>query len=177
MANFLKTARLLIRPALLTDLDGFFELDTDPEVVRYVGMQPLQHREQAAQTIAHLQQQYINNGTGRWVVTEQATGAFLGWAGIKLIRETINGHKDFYELGYRLLRKHWGKGFATEAAKATLDHGFSLFQPEAIYAMADARNTASDAVLRKCGLVRGPGFEHDKLLHNWYRITRSDWQQ
>ncbi|PSK95286.1 GNAT family N-acetyltransferase [Taibaiella chishuiensis] len=171
----IETPRLLIRPALITDTDGFFALDSDPEVVRYVGNKPQHRKEEARDMILFLQQQYRDLGTGRLVIIEKATGNFAGWAGLKLIRDTVNGHSHYYDLGYRLLRAYWGKGVATEAAQATLDHGFSTLKPDTVYAMADAANTGSDKVLKKCGLVQDGSFMHETALHHWYRIDRDTW--
>jgi len=61
----------------------------------------------------------------------------IGWAGLKYFREPLNKHVNFYELGYRFKRKHWGKGFATEASTAILDYGFKNLNADKIYAITD----------------------------------------
>ena len=172
MHTAIETQRLLIRPAVATDIDGFFELDSDPEVMRYVGNKSITRKEEAGNIIRSIQQQYVENGIGRWVIIDKQNNSFAGWTGLKLIRETINGHQDFYELGYRLLRRYWGQGIATEAALASLDYGFKVLKAEIIYAMANADNKDSDKVLHKCGLSRDGQFEHEGIVHNWYHIRK-----
>ncbi len=175
MTDAIETARLLIRPALLMDTDDFFALDSNPEVMRYLGNKPVQQKEAAHDLILYLQQQYRDYGTGRLVVIEKASGRFAGWAGLKWIDNTINGRSEYYDLGYRLLPAYWGKGIATEAAQATLDHGFRHLNPDTIYAMADAANTGSDKVLKKCGLQHNGSFMYEATLHHWYHIGRNTW--
>lgn len=175
MEQKMETERLIIRPVTLDDKEGFFALDSDPEVMRYVGNKPISHKEEAENTIRFIQDQYAANGTGRWVITDKITNDFIGWTGIKLIREEINKHSNFYELGYRLLRRYWGMGFATEAALASLEYAFRILKPGIIYAMADAGNKGSDHVLQKCGLRLSAQFDHEGNPHNWYHITKEAW--
>lgn len=177
MSKQIETARLIIRPVVAGDIDGFFELDSDPEVMRYVGNMPISSREEAANMIRFIQDQYTTNGTGRWAIINKHDNSFAGWTGLKLIREEINNHVGFYELGYRLLRKYWGMGIATEAGIASLAYGFTVFKPDHIYAMADACNIGSDKVLRKCGLNLTEHFTLDGVPHNWYQISKAAWMQ
>lgn len=177
MSEKIETARLLIRPALAGDIDGFFELDSDPEVMRYVGGSPIKTKEEAGKMIRFIQDQYAENGTGRWVIIDKSNNSFAGWTGLKFIREEINKHRNFYELGYRLLPRYWGMGIATEAALASLEYGFNTLQPDIIYAMADAANKGSDNVLRKCGLNFMEQFEHEGISHNWYELPKTAWMQ
>ena len=158
-----------------SDEDGLFELDSDAEVHRYLGNKPVTNIEQIHEVIRFIRQQYSDNGIGRWAVIEKATGSFVGWSGLKLVKETMNNHTNFYDVGYRLLKKHWGKGFATESALATLDYGFKTFQPNHIYGMADVENLASCHVLKKCGLGYVETFELDGTPHHWFEISREEW--
>ncbi|WP_430613784.1 GNAT family N-acetyltransferase [Flavobacterium sp. JP2137] len=171
----LTTPRLLIRPATEKDVDGFFELDHNPEVHRFLGNQPAQTREECLEMIRFIQDQYRDNGTGRLSVIERETQKFIGWAGLKLITDTVNGHRQYLDLGYRFVESSWGKGYATEAATAILDWAFSTGNTATIYAITHSENKASDRILRKLGFVYTNRFEHSGVPHRWYVITRSDW--
>src|ERR1035437_6707591 len=134
MKIFTETERLILREILPSDDKGMFELDSDKEVHKFLGNKPVQNIEQSRQVIEFIGQQYLTNGIGRWAIIEKSTNNFLGWTGLKLVKEEINNHTDYYDLGYRLIKKYWGKGFATESAKASLDYGFNILQLTDIYA-------------------------------------------
>src|SRR5688572_121541 len=112
MKEFVETERLLLREMLPSDYQGIFELDSDPDVHTYLGKDPITDFQQAKNVIDFIQKQYLENGIGRWAVIEKQTKAFVGWSGLKLIKEKTNGHVDHYDLGYRFIRKYWGRGYA-----------------------------------------------------------------
>jgi [ribosomal protein S5]-alanine N-acetyltransferase len=165
----LQTTRLLLRELLPSDDAGIFELDSNPEVHTYVGKNPITTIEQAREVIAFICQQYIENGISRWAVVDKNTNAFIGWAGLKLYKTEANGHSNFYELGYRFIQKYWGKGYATEAAKAIIDYGFTEMNLTEIYAMTDIDNKASRHVLEKCGMRYIENFDLDGEVCAWFR--------
>ena len=167
MKIFAETERLVLREFLPTDAPGIFALDSDPEVHRYLGNRPIQTIEQSQETIAFIRQQYQENGIGRWAVIDKASTEFIGWAGLKLVREPINHHVDFYDVGYRFIRRYWGRGFATEAAQASVDYGFQVLNLPTLYAMADMRNLVSRTVLAKVGLRHVGVFEHEGVPTAW----------
>jgi RimJ/RimL family protein N-acetyltransferase len=172
MRIFTETPRLILREILPTDVEGLFELDNNPEVHRYLGKNPIQTKEQAAEMIQFIRQQYIDNGIGRWAVVDKQTNNFLGWAGLKLITEQTNNHINYLDVGYRLIKKYWGQGIATEAARASLAYAFNELQAPAVYAITDTDNAASHHVLLKIGLNFIETFEYHGFTHNWYKITR-----
>jgi ribosomal-protein-alanine N-acetyltransferase len=92
-----------------------------------------------------------------------------------LTKNIVNGHVDYYDIGYRLIKKYWDCGFATEAAKAWLDYGFDKMDLKKIYGMADVENIASKNVLEKIGLNYVENFTFDGIEHNWFRITKEEW--
>lgn len=167
MTTFAETPRLLLRELQATDTPGMFALDSDPEVHRYLGNQTVQTLAQSQEIISFVRRQYQENGIGRWAVELKETGEFLGWAGLKLIREPLNGHVNFYEVGYRLLRRHWGHGYATEAARASVAYGFNVLKLPVLYAIADIQNLASRAVLAKAGFQHMSEFEHEGVPTAW----------
>ncbi|OIV43865.1 GNAT family N-acetyltransferase [Flavobacterium johnsoniae] len=170
MKNPIETERLLLREVLFSDVDGMFELDSNPNVHIYLGNKPVTTIEQSAAYIENLQQQYKDFGTGRWAVILKETNEFIGWSGIKFITDEINNHKNFYEIGYRFIEKHWGKGYATEAGKAFIDHAFNEMKVEAVYAFADEGNDNSRKILEKLGLQFVNSFEYEGEMEVWYKI-------
>jgi RimJ/RimL family protein N-acetyltransferase len=155
---------MLIRELLPADAAGMFAMDGDPEVHKYVGKTPTKSVGDTEKVIANIRQQYLDNGIARWAVTDKATGDFIGWTGFKLMKEKVNGYVDYYDFGYRLARKYWGKGYATESGKAALQHGLETLQLRGIYAMTDVDNAASRRVLEKLGFVCEKIFEYDGVL-------------
>jgi RimJ/RimL family protein N-acetyltransferase len=85
-----------------------------------------------------------------------------------------NNQKYYYDLGYRLLRKYWGKGIATETALASLNYAFGEMKLDEVIGIADCENVASNKVLRKAGLRFIERFDYDGTPHNWYKIDK--WQ-
>jgi len=175
MKIFAETDRLILREILLSDKNGMYELDTDPLVHKYLGNQPVVSMEQTEEAIEFIRKQYLDNGTGRLAVIKKDTNEFIGWAGLKLVRGSYNNHTNYYEVGYRFIQRHWGKGYATEAARASLDYGFVELRLNEIYAIADAGNTASRVVLEKIGLRYIEKFDLDGDIHDWFEITRAEW--
>jgi ribosomal-protein-alanine N-acetyltransferase len=165
---YAETPRLILRELLPTDDAGMFELDSDPAVHLYLGNKPVTTLQQTRDIITSVRQQYIDLGIGRWAVIEKATGNFIGWSGLKLVTDTYNNHTNFYDVGYRFIKRYWGKGYATESALAALNYGFSEMKLLRINGMADVDNVASNAVLQKIGLQFVNVFEHKGIPHNWY---------
>ena len=173
MHIFVETERFFLRELLPYDADGLFELDADPEVHRYLGNRPISSREQAADVIHFIRKQYADNGIGRWAVIDKQTHDFIGWSGLKLVTEKTNGHINYYDLGYRLRRKYWGMGIATETAAASLAYAFNTLEATEVFGMADCDNIASNKILSKVGLQFVEAFDHEEVRHNWYRADRT----
>ena len=126
--------------------------------------------------IEHIRKQYDENGIGRWAIIDKSSHDFIGWTGLKYeqnIREELN----YYDLGYRLKRKYWGKGIATETATASLKYGFTTLNLKEICAAADIENIASNKILTKIGLEFLETFEFDGTTCNWYQLKKSDWEK
>jgi ribosomal-protein-alanine N-acetyltransferase len=172
MQAYIETERLILRELLPIDAQGMFELDSDAEVHRFLGNQPVKTIEESGETISFIRQQYIDFNIGRWAVIDKVTSDFMGWAGLKFMTDSRNGHSNFYDVGYRLIKRYWGKGYATEAAIASIKYGFDVLELNAIYGMADVENVASQKALQKSGLIYIENFELDGTLHCWFKITR-----
>jgi ribosomal-protein-alanine N-acetyltransferase len=172
---YLETPRLILREILPSDDAGMFELDSDKEVHRYLGNKPISGIEQARNVIALIRQQYIENGIGRWAVIEKSSGEFTGWSGLKLMKEMRNNQVNYYDLGYRFIRKYWGKGYATESAIASRNYGFDIMNLDMMNASADINNIASRHVLEKTGMkITGTFVDHDET-NFWFELYRADY--
>jgi RimJ/RimL family protein N-acetyltransferase len=175
MKIFIETERLVLREILPTDENGLFELDSNPNVHTYLGNNPVDNIEQIREVITMIRQQYIDNNIGRWAIIDKETNDFIGWTGLKFVTETTNNHINFYDLGYRLIEKYWGKGIATETTKATLKYAFEELNLTEIYGMCDIGNVGSKNVLEKTGLKFIETFDLDGINHHWFRITKDEW--
>ena len=173
MKFYIETERLILRELRIGDLDGMFELDSDPEVHRYLGNKPIKNKNEAKKTIENVLNQYKERGIGRWAVMEKHTGNFIGWSGIRLNTEyNMNGFTTYHDVGYRLIKRFWGKGYATESGKAAVDYAFNVLNLPELYATTEIGNQASHNALLKTGLkyVEDFYFEEEKLNLRWYKI-------
>lgn len=175
MRIYAETPRLILREILESDIDNFYELDSDPEVHKFLGNNPISSKEQVIPIIESVRQQYAEYGIGRWAIIEKSSGEFVGWSGLKYITEEINKHSNFHDVGYRLVRKHWNKGFATESAMAAIEYGFTKMKLEEIIGIAHEENVNSQNALQKCGLEYIENFETRGLQCTWNKITRQQW--
>ncbi len=176
MQTYIETHRLILRAIEEDDLQGLFELDSDPDVHRYLGRKPVKSIQEAESVIRYIQKQYEEDGIGRWAVIDKKTNEFIGWSGLKYERE-VRSDMHYYDLGYRLKKKFWGRGIATETALEALNYGFRIMGLEEIYAGAHVDNIASNKVLQKAELRFIETFEYDSEPHNWYRIDKREWQE
>ena len=179
MKYYIETERLILRELQDGDLQAWHEMDSDPLVHKYLGNQPVKNFEEIESAFQFIRQQYAENGIGRWAAIEKKTGNFIGWSGLKFIREYENNHINFYDVGYRLDPKYWGKGYATESAKAAIAYGFTRMNLNEIFGMADIHNINSRKVLEKCGLKYVETFEFPllKAQCDWLKITKVEWQK
>jgi ribosomal-protein-alanine N-acetyltransferase len=169
---FAKTSRFILREIILSDVDGLFELDSDAEVHKYLGNEPVRNKEQIEEVILFIRNQYIVNGIGRWAIVEKNTNNFVGWTGLKLVTELVNKHQNFYDLGYRIIKKYWGQGIATETARAVLDYGFKNLNVDKIYSIVHSENEGSKNVLHKLGFVYQESFDFDNEETYWLKLDR-----
>ena len=144
----LETERLILRELEETDFERMFLMDSDPEVMKYIGVPPLTDSNESKEMIKMIQKQYEENGVGRLAVVEKESGLVVGWSGLKLLTKAVNGYQNVLQLGYRFVPESWGKGYATESGKASLDYGFHELNAEVIYAYAHSEHEASNHILR-----------------------------
>jgi [ribosomal protein S5]-alanine N-acetyltransferase len=152
---WLQTLRLDFREFVAADADDLWRLDQDPEVIRYIGNGKPSTRAQVAARMELIPRVYrLYPGFGTWRASRRDTGAFIGWFTFKYVPETVE-----VEVGYRLLRNAWGRGFATEGARELVRYGFDTVGLYRIIGLTHPDNVASQNVLQKAGLVRR-GFGH-----------------
>lgn len=150
MAIILETERLILRTWLLNDLKDFFEIYGDKEVWRYVDPSGVLKSEDAARRpllkgVAYQQE----HGFCHWAVVEKQRGRVIGACGFNLFE---GGPR--LELVYHFARASWGRGFASEAARACLRYAFEKLGAPEVVASVDPQNLASKRVLEKAGMTR-----------------------
>ena len=174
----IETERLILRHLQLTDIDGMFELDSDPLVHRYLGNKPNSNREQSLNDIAFNILQHKERGIARWAAIEKTSGNFIGWSGLRLNNDlTYNNKTNFYDIGYRFIPRYWGNGYATESAIVALDYFFNTLKKEVIYGIAETQNIASNRVLRKIGLQFVNDFTIEGKQAKWYQLNNEDYEK
>ncbi len=132
-------------------------MNADPEVREHLG--DLLTREQSDTSVAQFQAEFDQRGYGWWAVEVQATGEFIGFAGLDRVDEGMPF--TGVEIGWRLARPAWGWGYATEAALAVLAYGFDALELPEILAVTTASNLRSQAVMRRIGMTRDPADDFD----------------
>lgn len=176
MELYIETERLILRKFVEEDYQRLFLLDSDPEVMKYIGMPALTEMEESKAVLHHILNQYKNLGIGRLAVIEKESGLLIGWSGLKMHTEEINGHQNFYDLGYRFLRETWGKGYAKESAKASLEFGFNDLNAEVIYAHAHSENVASNTILTQLGFENKGEFTEPDGICFWYELKKENFK-
>lgn len=171
---YIETERLIIRDIEQYDAQGIFDLDSDPEVHEFLGKNPIKTIDQAKQVIDLIRTQYIRNGIGRWAIIDKKTEDFIGWTGLKY-EQGLRKDFSYYDLGYRLKKKYWGNGIATEAAIESLKYGFEILDLKEVGAAADVNHLASNKILKKIGLNLIDRFDYEGIPHNWYNIQKTEW--
>jgi RimJ/RimL family protein N-acetyltransferase len=179
----LETPRLALRQLTEDDVDNLFDLNSDPEVMRYItGGRPTPREEIRDQIIPFYLAVYDRlDRLGLWAAESAATGEFLGWFHFRAGPGTDITN---VELGYRLRRSAWNQGYATEGSRALISMGFTDLSVERVWAHTMTVNAGSRHVLEKCGLTvvrtfpwEGPdvieGAEHGEVE---YALIKPEWE-
>lgn len=168
----LTTSRLKMRPVKIEDAENLYELNLDPEVVRYTGDTSFKSVLESQKFIQErMIPQFEKTKMSRFMVYQE--DHFLGWCGLKFHPET-----NEVDLGYRFARKYWGKGLATESSRACLDYGLNQLKLHRIIAKAMPENIASIKVMIKLGM-KYRGYFHDPtdpLPFVHYEIMKEDFK-
>jgi len=152
MQIFLETERLILRRFTQDDVENLVELDSDPEVMRYLNGGIATPREVVEQQILQRFLSYYEryDGFGVWAAIERSSGAFIGWFSFRPHDES---RPDEAEVGYRLRRSAWGRGYATEGAQALIRKGFTELGGQRVTANTYEHNSASRRVMEKVGMT------------------------
>jgi RimJ/RimL family protein N-acetyltransferase len=152
------TDRLVLRAPVEADRDAIAAINADPKVGAWLG--GMRDRAASDDFVDRVLAHFAQHGFGFWVVERRADGQVIGLTGIWHVPEE-NPHAGQIEIGWRFASDAWGQGYATEAARAALDYGFDLSIDEIIAFTAET-NLASQAVMRRLGMVHDPArdFEH-----------------
>jgi RimJ/RimL family protein N-acetyltransferase len=180
---YLETRRIVLRRLTENDAEHLFELDSDPDVMRYLtGGVP----HTRSFIVENALPRYLgfydrSDAFGYWAAIEKASGAFMGWFHFRPFRENA----DEIELGYRLRKASWGCGYTTEGALALIEKGFRALGVDKVVATTMALNKASRRVMEKVGLCFEsefvypgepfPGWRTEDCMEVKYGLTREQW--
>lgn len=167
----LETERLRLRRMDLDDLDFMAAMLGDPEVTRYYPK--AYSREEARGWIQRALERYERDGHALMLVEEKATGDPVGQVG--LIRQEVEGER-LEEIGYMLHRPYWGRGYATEAARAVRDDAFSRLELGWVGSLIRPVNEPSARVAQRIGMKPAREVTFHDLKHVLHRITRLEWE-
>ncbi|TAL41939.1 MAG: N-acetyltransferase [Chitinophagaceae bacterium] len=147
MNVIIETDRLYLRTFTSADAHLIYELNLDPEVTRYTydPIRDIAHAKEILEQV--ILPQYFLYNHGRWAMHLKQGLEFIGWCGLKYRKE-----QNEIDLGYRLIKKFWGNGYATEAAHACIKYGFEKLHLKRIVGRAETGNIGSCKVLEKCGM-------------------------
>jgi RimJ/RimL family protein N-acetyltransferase len=177
MNIFLTTKRMHLISFNDTDHHLIKELDSDPDVVRFISNGiPSDDREvnRAMSVFLNSYEQYENK-FGYWKVINKETQSFMGWFHLRPLKSNPSDLSNL-EIGYRLIKTYWGKGFATEGSLALIEYAKSFPETKQIWANTMLANKASLHVMQKIGL----SFDHEEIYEDfpgddkrsvWYRLV------
>lgn len=183
METFLQTRRLILRRFVPEDAENLSDLDSDPEVMRYLnGGSPTSYETIKNEVLPRFLGYYRRSERyGFWAIVEEKSSDFIGWFHLKPTGE----ESAEAELGYRLKRDAWGKGYATEGSKALVEKSFQEFGLDRVVATALPENAASIRVMEKAGLVFETSFVYRETGVAWadgregvrYAVDRAGFQR
>lgn len=166
----LETERLRLRPFTLDDLDAHLRIYRKPEVTWFLAGGPFigeQARERSRAAVDMFIAHWEHHGFGVWAVTDKETGELIGQCGLKYLPDSPE-----VEILYALDMPYWGRGLATEAARAALGHGFEAVNLDRVVAVAKPENAASRRIMEKLGMR----YEKDVVIFGiravYYAIDR-----
>jgi len=175
----LRTDRLVLRPWRESDLEPFAAMNADLAVMEF--LPKVLEREESNALAARFSDHFKERGYGRWAVEVPGVAPFIGFLGLNHVAFEAP-FTPCVEIGWRLSREHWGKGYATEAARASLQHGFEQLGLDEIVSFTVPDNVRSRAVMERIGMTRLAleDFDHPVLpeghrlrRHVLYRIQRT----
>ena len=166
------TDRLCLRQFRKEDLEAYARIMGDHEVGKWFPKGTGYTHEEAKRSLDSILEHWSKHGFGIWAVTDKEKKALIGRCGLNLIIDTSETEVDFV-----LARDYWGRGYATEAAKAALSYGFGVLKLGRIIALAKPEHTASRRVIEKVGMhyIRNAGYWN--ITCAYYEIAKTDYDQ
>ncbi len=180
-SDALKANRLILRRWRKEDLSPFAEMNADPLTMRF--MPGVMTADETRLQMERFEEHHRLQGFGVWALEAPGVAPFVGFTGLQRVGVEAP-FTPAVEVGWRLTPAYWGRGYATEAAKAALRYGFEELALDQIVSFTVPANTASWAVMERIGMVRDVGgdFDHPRLpvghalrRHILYRMSRADW--
>lgn len=174
----IETARLVLRDWTAADFPPFCAINADPDVTRF--LPTTASRDESAAAFARIRKHIETHSYGIWVLEERAGRKHIGSLGLMVPR--FEAHfTPCVEIGWRLAKSHWNKGFATEAAKAVVQHAFDVLQLKEIVSFTVPDNVPSRRVMEKVGFRFDTEFDHPNFAddhplrrHVLYRLGAAD---
>ena len=177
----IETPRLILRPWKDSDLAAFAEQNADPVVMRF--LLRVLTREESDAYAANARQHLAETGYGKWAVEAPGVAPFIGAVGLTRVKFEAS-FTPAVEAAWRLNRRYWGQGYATEAARAAIEDGFTRAGLKEIVAITTLSNSPSMRVMEKLGMTRTIEFDHPLVpeghalrRHILYRLSRETWDQ
>ncbi|MBU0528450.1 GNAT family N-acetyltransferase [bacterium] len=167
----LESERLYLKEFTLDDTDNFFRLNSDPEVMKYI-LPPVTDINVIIKSIKKIRKYYTENpGLGVWAGYEKHSDEFIGFFELAHLDNT-----EEIEVGYRIHKKYWNKGYATEMTKVLIDYEFNIMKLDQIAGITHPENIASQKVLTKSGLIYvTDAFFYDSDV-KYYEIDRTKYK-
>ena len=178
----IETERLLLRQWRDEELEPFAALNADPIAMEF--FPSVIDRDESDTAAEKIRTTIAERGWGLWAVEVVATGDFIGFTGLWSVPAPEFRFAPAVEVGWRLAREHWGHGYATEAARAAVEFGFTELVLEEIVSMTTVANIRSRRVMEKLGMTRDPAddFEHPRVPEGHptrpsvlYRLSADRW--
>jgi len=167
----IETARLRLRPFTRDDIHDIHRLWIDPDVRKYLWDDEVISRERAASIIEQSIDHFKNTGLGLWAVMPRTDNTLIGFCGYWFFHDPPE-----LQLLYGIAPARWGRGLATEAARAMIGYGFQQHGFDRIVASADEPNRASLKVMEKAGMRFEKQINHNGMETAYYIILREDFQ-
>ena len=176
-----RTERLLLRGWTGADRAPFAVMNADPRVMEH--FPETYSRERSDALVDRIEQRWRDHGYSLWAVERLDSGDFIGYVGLSAATFEAP-FTPAVEVGWRLATEHWGHGFATEGARAALDHGFGPWGMAEIVSFTAVGNVRSWRVMERLGMIRDPAsdFEHPAVPaghpskpHVFFRMPRERW--
>ena len=168
----IKTSRLILRAFTKEDFIPFHHILNEREVLRYFPSSSPPSLERVENMVAEQLKHWAKYGYGWWAVEEQRENKFIGWCGLQYLPETKE-----VEIAYLLSQSNWGKGLATEGARASLKYGFEELGLKNIVGIVHPKNGASQRVLEKLGMEFTSETQYFGMDCYHYLIKHSGYEQ